>query len=49
MKILLILHYMCGSLATVGRVWAERVYVYTRKIMDENNHRTKNYNYKTYQ
>jgi len=24
---------MCGSLATAGRVWAERVYVYTKKIM----------------
>ncbi|MDH5403923.1 MAG: hypothetical protein OEY49_15605 [Candidatus Heimdallarchaeota archaeon] len=33
MKTLLILHYMCGSLATAGRVWAERVYVYTKKIM----------------
>ncbi|MDH5404108.1 MAG: hypothetical protein OEY49_16540, partial [Candidatus Heimdallarchaeota archaeon] len=30
---LLILHYMCGSLATAGRVWAERVYVYTKKII----------------
>ncbi|MDH5402147.1 MAG: hypothetical protein OEY49_06620 [Candidatus Heimdallarchaeota archaeon] len=33
MKILLILHYMCGSLATAGMVWAERVYIYTKKIM----------------
>ncbi|MDH5404785.1 MAG: hypothetical protein OEY49_19940 [Candidatus Heimdallarchaeota archaeon] len=33
MKTLLILHYMCGSLATAGMVWAERVYVYTKKIM----------------
>ena len=24
---------MCGSLATAGMVWAERVYVYTKKIM----------------
>ncbi|MDH5403502.1 MAG: hypothetical protein OEY49_13485 [Candidatus Heimdallarchaeota archaeon] len=36
MKTLLILHHMCGSLATAGRVWAERVYVYTRKIIEVN-------------
>ncbi|MDH5404777.1 MAG: hypothetical protein OEY49_19900 [Candidatus Heimdallarchaeota archaeon] len=33
MKTLLIPHYKCGSLATAGMVWAERVYVYTKKIM----------------
>ncbi|MDH5404099.1 MAG: hypothetical protein OEY49_16495 [Candidatus Heimdallarchaeota archaeon] len=37
MKTLLILHYMCGSLATAGMVWAERVYVCTKKIIIINN------------
>ncbi|MDH5402439.1 MAG: hypothetical protein OEY49_08110 [Candidatus Heimdallarchaeota archaeon] len=35
MKTLLIPHYMCGSLATAGMVWAERVYVYTKKIINK--------------
>ncbi|MDH5403728.1 MAG: hypothetical protein OEY49_14625 [Candidatus Heimdallarchaeota archaeon] len=32
MKTLLILHYMCGSLATAGMVWAESGYVCTLHI-----------------